>query len=188
MNLKLITSFLLTLVLFACSSTPSNIIVSPDLMGLSSNIKYSNKTINLSVQDLRNSQHIVQILQKDKAAELINSQESLTGVIQTTLSKQLAKQGLMMNSSSSNQLDVNLVKAVITVNQTIFKYDTDTEITLSVQLANGEHTLTKNYRRTGKSNGPLSPDLAVLGRDFNQQLTKALNQLVNDPEIQALVK
>ena len=188
MKTKLIACFCLSLSMLACSTTPSNIIVSPDIMGLSSKINYANKLINLSVQDLRNSAHVVQILQKDKAAVLVNSQSELNEIIQTTLSRQFAMQGLMMNDGASNQFDVSIVKALITVNQTIFKYDTETEITLSVQLANGENTLTKNYRRTGKSNGPLSPDLAVLGRDFNQQLTKALNQIVNDPEIQALVK
>ena len=157
-------------------------------MGFVNNKQYSNKNINLTVHDLRTSPHIVQIMQKDKAATLVNSQIDLTNVIKTSLVEQYTKQGLTFNSQSINQLEISLVSAVINVEQTILKYTTKTQIELAVTMRNGEQILTKNFRQAGSSHGPLSPDLAVLARDFNQQLTTALSKLVNDAEIQNLVK
>lgn len=188
MKIKQVLTFCLTLALFACTTTPSHIIVAPDMMGFVNQTKYNNKTINLAVQDLRTSAHIVQIMQKDKAAVLVNSQTDLAKVMKASLVEQYAKQGLTFNSQSSNQLEIKLVSAIINVDQTVLKYSTKTQIEFAVIMRNGEQILTKNFRQSGSSNGPLSPDLAVLGRDFNQQLTKALSKLVNDVEIQNLVK
>ncbi|MGJ8694096.1 MAG: YajG family lipoprotein [Thalassotalea sp.] len=184
-----LSSFVLALTLSGCSNTPSHLIVSPELnTNIAAVPQYLNKNINLSVQDVRANSHFVQILSAGEAATLINGHSDLAAVVQAGLSTALAKQGLSTNSMSSNQLQVNIEKALINVNQSLLNYETDSEITLSAVLANGQETLTKNFRVKGQSNGPFSPDLAVLGRDFNQQLTKAMNQLINDPDIQRLVK
>ena len=178
----------LSLAMFSCSNDPSYIVVSPDPITTPTNHKYVNKQINITVQDLRTNAHIVQIIQKDKAAVLINSQALLSDIITTSLTEQYRKQGLTFNSQATNQLEISLTKSMINVDQTTFAYQTNTEITLTAKLANGAQTLTKNLKINGKSNGPLSPDLAVLGRDFNQQLAKIIEQLINDPELSNMVK
>ena len=57
-----------------------------------------------------------------------------------------------------------------------------------VVINNGSGTLTKSFKITGKSNGPLKADIAVLERDFNQQLAKLLTQIVQNQEIQKFIK
>lgn len=191
MNIKLFITSLFILLTVACSHTPSTLIVAPDIIGnnkTTAQKKYYNKSINITVQDLRTSPHLVQIMSVTNAATLINSQSALNEIVLTTLNKEFIKQGLNISNNSENQLHVNIVNALIKVNQELVKYQTTTAIALEVKLDNGQQTLTKNFRIKGTSHGPLTPDLAVLSRDFNQQLSTVIAKVLNDSEIQQWIK
>lgn len=191
---KILLTCALALGISACSSAPSHIIISPEVSQLSSNLpslsgqSLSGKSLALTVEDFRANHHLVQILKEGKAATLINGQSQLTELIKTSLLKSFKQQGINLNSASQNQLKVTIQTALINVEQTLFNYTTKSNIELIAELNNGNGTITKNYRVNGSSKGPLKPDLAVLGRDFNQQLGKALTRLLTDPELLSEVK
>ena len=81
-------------------------------------------------------------------------------------------------------IEIQIEKALITVQQELVKYKATSEITLRFIINNGDKTLTNTFRSTANSNGPFLSDIAVLERDFNQQLSNLLNQALNNAEIQ----
>lgn len=189
MKKQLILASIFSALLAGCSSAPSNIIVSPDMIGTSiKNFNHINKSLQLSVSDLRNNSHLVQIMKKGEAAELINGQQNLTNLLQNELKSQLAKQGLSINDFASNVLDISIDKALVTVHQDLMDYKSVSEVVLSAKLNNGDNTLTKTYKAKGSGKGALNADIAVLGRDFNQLLAKAMVQLLSDPQLHEMIK
>lgn len=190
---KLITLALaLTVAVSACSSAPSHIIIAPQLMNVSS-LKYSNKQADFNVIDNRVASHIVQILKENQAAQLFSSQEHLQDTINTKLSQAFKKQGLVLipnanTSTAMNKLTIYIDAALISVQQDTLKYKANNEITLRAVVENKEQTLTKTFTTRGNSNGPLTADIAVLERDFNQQIGKVLTQILNNTELKAAIK
>lgn len=191
-KLTAILSFFLLFGLSACNNTPSHIIIAPQLMNTTP-IKYSNKQLNFSVVDNRTTSHVVQILKADQAAQLFSSQDHLQKTIHTTLSQALKKQGIVLtdlaiDQSDTNKLTIYIDNALISVQQDTLKYKANNEITLRAVVTNQAQTLTKNFTTRGNSNGPLTADLAVLERDFNQQLGKLLTQILNNAELATAIK
>lgn len=184
MKKHILISTLLSLGITACSQTPSHIIVAPDItIPSATTTKLTNKAIHLLMHDLRANQHLVQIMQEGKAATLINDHEQLSDVIKTALTQGFKQQGAIFNPDADNSVFVNIEKALINVEQTMFNYKTNSEIELKVTIRNFGAPFDKTYRVTGSSNGPLTPDLAVLGRDFNQQLGKIMTRILTDQEL-----
>ena len=178
---------LLSLLLSACANDPTHLIVAPEVTSTSIS-HYQNKQAMLKVTDMRTNKNIVQILRKDQAAELYSSQELLESIIQKTFAQQLKKQGLTVNTLSNNNIEVFVDKAVIIVEQTLMKYTATNEIVLRVKVNNGEQTLTNTFKTRGSSNGPLGADIAVLERDFNQQLASLLTQVLSNTDIQNFIR
>jgi len=170
----------------SCSTAPSHIIVSPELNSVASH-HYNDKQVQLNVVDMRTSNFIVQILKKDKAATILSSQQRLEEIIANTLTTAWTKQGLIFNSLSTEKVNITIEKAVISVNQTAMSYDTQSEIRLQVEIINAKETLTNTFKIRSNSEGPLQADIAVLERDFNQQLSRLLGNILASKDIQTFL-
>lgn len=184
---KHLLSLTLFAVLSACSSGPTSVVVSPVMLNTSS-VNYMQKQANLKVVDARTSSHVVQILKESKAATLYSSQTAISDVITQTLTQAYKKQGLTLSGLSNNTIEVFIDKALVSVDQSLMKYTAKNEIALRLVISNGNDTLTKNYKTSGKSDGALTADLAVLERDLNQQLGNLLEKVIADQSIQQLLK
>jgi uncharacterized lipoprotein len=178
---------LLSIFVLGCSNTPTHIIVAPDLMNAPTTT-YLNKTAQLTVTDMRIAQHIVQILQEGEAAELMNAQESMSSVVEKTLNKAFKQQGLVLSEQADNHINITINKALISVKQGMMSYDAKNALTLTVKIKNTKQTLTKSFSSKGTSNGPMNADIAVLERDFNQQLSKLLSRILANNEITSFIK
>jgi uncharacterized lipoprotein len=183
LKLFLITS---TTLLFACSTQVKHVIVNPELSTVSNNA-FQQKQAQISFTDLRRTNHIVQILRADEAAELYSPQEPLIDIIKTSLSAGFKTSGLQLQPLAASKIEVVVDNALISVQQELVKYTASNEITLRVITKNGQKTLTKTFKISGKSNGPFSADIAVLERDFNQQLAKLLTQVTQNKELHAFI-
>jgi len=184
--LQKISLLLLASQLYACSSTEQRIVISPE-PSVATNQLYRQTQAQLNVADLRTSSHIIQILSENKAAILINSSNALSDILTEQFTKLFAQQGLHINPQSNKAINIAINKALITVQQDLVKYQTNSEIIMQVKVSNPPRVLTKSFRIRGKSNGPLTADIAVLSRDFNQQLAELIQQIMTDPEIQAFI-
>ncbi len=189
-------TLLLTLALSSCADAPSHLILAPEL-NLPTVNKYHNKTAQLNVTDLRIAKHIIQVLRKSEAAELMTSQQTLSEIIQQTLNKEFKKQGLNLaqpstnqvnNDQSVNNIEVIIDKALISVKQETMSYEAKSNISLRIKVKNAQQTLTKTFNSRNTSTGSLTADVAVLERDFNQQLSTALVSILTNDEITQFIK
>ena len=180
---------ILVLFLSSCAKTPSHLILAPEL-NLPTVSNYQNKQAQLNVTDLRIARHIIQVLHKGEAADLMTSQQILSESIKQVLKKEFERQGLSLkqtanNETVDNEIEVFIDEALIVVNQETMSYQAKSNISLRIKVINTEQTLTKTFNSVNNRNGSLIADIAVLEFDFNQQLTNTLiNILTNDEVIQ----
>lgn len=185
--LKLILIPLISLTFLGCASAPSHIIISPDLMTKMST-QYIEKTAQFSITDLRTSDHVIQIMQTGEAAELISPQPSLSNTINQIMQENYQKQGLLIQQVSPNNIEIIIDKALVSIDQETMSYTAVNELTIRVKIKNTEQTMTQKFNSKGKSNGPLTADIAVIERDFNQQLSKMLTRILTNDELINFIK
>lgn len=173
--------------LSACSTSIKHVIVNPELNIVSSHLLVQ-KQAQLKVTDLRSRHHIVQILREQQAPELVTAQSAITSIVEKTLAEALKNQGLQIQPAANNQIEVIIDTALVSVEQTLLKYSASNHIEIRVVINNSQGSLQKVFKITGNSHGPLKADLAVLERDFNQQLEKLLTQVVQSSELQAFIQ
>ncbi|MGB1263787.1 MAG: YajG family lipoprotein [Cognaticolwellia sp.] len=187
---SMIAKFLLvssTSLLLACSSPISEVIVSPELNIASSNF-YQQKQAKLRFSDLRTSNHIVQILRIGKATKTYPAQEPIINLVEASLTSAFQDSGLRVQPLAANQIHLIIDNALVSVQQELTKYSASNHMNFRVVINNGENTLTKSFKMSGNSIGPLTADIAVLERDFNQQLAKLLTQIVQSKEVQQFLR
>jgi uncharacterized lipoprotein len=190
-KLRTLAATTLLVLLSACANKPTHVVIAPDLSIINSTstlTEYQNKEASITVTDIRRAQHVVQILRKDEAAEIYSSQQPLSNIIKQTLISEFKKQGLAINTQANNAIEVIIENSLISVQQEMMKYQVNNELMIHVKVNNGEQTLSNTFKVRGTSEGPLSADIAVLERDFNQQLTKLLTQIINNVEIRNFIK
>ena len=190
-KLRTLAATTLLVLLSACANKPTHVVIAPDLSIINSTstlTEYQNKEASITVTDIRRAQHVVQISRKDEAAEIYSSQQPLSNIIKQTLISEFKKQGLAINTQANNAIEVIIENSLISVQQEMMKYQVNNELMIHVKVNNGEQTLSNTFKVRGTSEGPLSADIAVLERDFNQQLTKLLTQIINNVEIRNFIK
>jgi uncharacterized lipoprotein len=180
--LKSLMASVLLITLAACSTAPTHLIITPELYIAASN-KFSNKQASVTVEDMRTSTHIVQILEKDEAATILSANKRLEETIQDILVKQWQQQGLLISPTAKNKLVVTIEKAIISVQQESVSYTTQSEIIIKVTIDNTKQTLTTRFKNRAHSEGALQADIAVLEREFNQHLSTLLKQIIISKDI-----
>tara|TARA_R110001592_G_scaffold36608_1_gene123062 strand:- start:6281 stop:6877 length:597 start_codon:yes stop_codon:yes gene_type:complete len=190
-KIKTLAATTLLLVLTACANKPTYVVIAPDLSinnSASSQSAYQNKQASLTVTDLRSAQHVVQVLRKDEAAEVYSSQQPLNRIVEEALAAEFKKQGLDINAQAGNAIEIIIDNGLSSVQQEMMKYQVNNELVIRVTVNNGSQTLSNTFKVRGTSEGPLGADIAVLERDFSQQLTQLLSQVINNIEIQRFIK
>ena len=173
--------------LTACSSTTKTMVISPQISEIKSS-RYALKTAQVNVMDLRPNTHIVAIHREDEAIEVISAHDHLDTILNNLFKQSLSNNGLSINNNSTMNIELIINTAEVHVYQELMKYKTTSQLTLTAKVISGEQTLTKTFNNKGKSDGVLSADLAVLERNFNQQISDTLALIVNDNEIQQFLK
>jgi uncharacterized lipoprotein len=189
MKLSIIKLLLLsaTSLLLACSAPIKQVVVSTEI-NVGSSDAFQQKQVQLRFSDLRRSNHIVQILRAGEATQLYSPQQRIIDIVSAALTPALTANGLQIEPLAVNQVDVIIDNALVSVQQQMLKYSASNQMSFRVVVNNGKNTLTKTFKITGTSKGPLKADLAVLERDFNQQLTKLLSQIVQSEELQQFIQ
>jgi uncharacterized lipoprotein len=186
-NLLALTSLIITLILSGCSSTPSHLIIAPEII-VPAITQHNDKKSTLNVVDMRTANHIIQILREGKAATIFSAQDRLEDIIKNSLSKNWKQQGLTLQSNAANSINVTIEKALISVAQQTMSYQVKTEVVLKVAVNNGIQTLTSTFKNNGSSKGPFKADLAVLERNFNQRLANLLQQILVNEKVNSFLK
>ncbi|MDP2560030.1 YajG family lipoprotein [Psychrobium sp. 1_MG-2023] len=174
---------LTTLLLSACSQTPNSFIVSPDQLVTTERQAYQGG-YNLSVVDSRSYRHVLQINNGDEKQQLLSANKPSDSLIASSLEKALFHQGFSQSATDNHSVKVSIEQMLVKLDQTNFKFETQTKIKLKIEVNAANKTLTKTFNTKAATHGPLQADIAVLESEFNQLLGKLLDDIANDEQIQ----
>jgi uncharacterized lipoprotein len=178
----IIFTFLVVNILGCSHSLPSHLIVEPNVMVSPSN-QLAYKEAQLSVIDMRTSPHIIQILEKNKAALILSSLERIEDISQNVFIKQWQQQGLTFTPLAQNKMTITIEKAIVSVDQQSVSYSAQTEIVITATVDNGKQVLTNTFKNRGYKEGNLNANIQVLEQDFNQQLGSVLKEILTSKDI-----
>ena len=178
---SLLFSAVLALFSLGCSNAPTHVILAPQVVNAPTTV--FDKTVTLNIIDMRTSNHIIQILKEGKAATILSSDKRLEGLIGDTLKSTWQKQGLQFSDLANTDINITIDKAITSVTQKTMSYSTQSEIVVTVKIANTQQTLTNTFKTRGNSEGALKADIAVLERDFNTSLNTLLTKIINSKDV-----
>jgi len=189
-NIYLTLPALLLSLLFlsGCSNTPTSLQLTPQLATNSSTASVeSDHKWRLKSQDLRTARYLIAISSGDDVATLVNESNSTRAMIEETLKTQWTKQGHVFTSDSYNDytMEIQLIKLLAEVEQATLSHETDINMVIKVQLNSETTTFNKTFRSHYEEKAPFSADVDKLTQQLNTQLSQLLDQIVQDPELNA---
>ena len=190
-SLTLPVLLLSALFLSACSSTPSSVQLTPKLdKNITLTKVEDNKQWLLNSQDLRAERYLIAISSGDDVATLINESVSTRTLIEKTLQTHWVKQGHQFANSSINgyQIDIQLLKLLAEVEQNTVSHETDINVVIKIKLKSNKTSFSKTFRSHFEEEAPFSPSIEDLTTKLNTQLSKLLNQVVQDQEFNDKLK
>ena len=192
LSLKKISQALLlisTFLLVACSTSPLSITLQPELSATPVNgISMSQRNWQLSSQDFRTAQYLILVTEGEGVATLINDAKNSRLVIEKALQQKWTEYGLKLNPKSENKITIQLIKLLSEVKQTNFNHTTNSTITMNVRLETGTTIFNKIFTSNTEEKAPFSVNIKKTGEKLNTQLSLLLNEIINDPELNAKLK
>jgi len=176
-----LSSFLL---LISCASVPTDINIIPDLQLKAGTVALTNETPwQVASRDLRIERHLVQIVDGEKVAQLINEHQSVRLVIEKNLSQAWVNNGLKIADQSDYHIDIMIIKALATVTESAVSYEVKSQLALKVQLTYQGKKFVKLFRSNSQWEGPFNASISRITKELSVQLSDLLNQIVQDQEL-----
>jgi len=181
---KLFAMLALLFTLASCASLPTDININPEL-DLEKNTYTFNKsdTWQIGSQDLRVARHLIEIIDGDNVAQLINEQQSLRLLVEKSLTQAWINNKLKVNKSSEHQVNIKLIKALATVTESTLSYDVDSQMVIKVELNYQGKNFVKLFRSNKQWDAAFSTSAAGITEQLNVQISQLLNQIIQDPEL-----
>ena len=181
---KLVAMLTLLFTLASCASLPTDININPEL-DLEKNaytFKQSD-TWQIASQDLRVARHLIEIIDGDNVAQLINEQQSLRLLVEKSLTQAWINNKLKVNKSSEHQVNIKLIKALATVTESTLSYDVDSQMVIKIELNYQGKNFVKLFRSNKQWDAAFSTSAAGITEQLNVQISQLLNQIIQDPEL-----
>lgn len=181
---KLLLFGLVLFNLFSCAQTPTHI-----KLEAVANVPSSTQTFNnqqswqIDSQDLRVARHLIEIVNGDDVATLINEQDSLRLLIQEQLTSAWKQKQLNTTAKSNYEIDVQLVKALASVTESTVSYQVDSNMMIKIKLQHQQKTFVKLFRSSNQWESPFSANIADINEKLNMQLSQLLGQIIQDQEL-----
>ena len=178
----LLISSLLTLI--SCASVPTDINIIPDLDLKAGTYTFTNEnTWQVDSQDLRVERHLVQIVDGDKVAQLINEHQSVRLLIEKNLSEAWSNNKLNIANQSDYKIDIKLIKALATVKEAAVSYEVKSELILKIQVTHQDNIYVKLFKSNNQWEGPFTASIPRITKELSIQLSELLNQIIQDQEL-----
>jgi len=190
-SLTLPALLLSTLLLSACTTMPTSLTITPQLNDDTAVNKIdSDQSWTLSSNDVRTARYLIAISSGEDVATLINESASSRLLIESSLRNHWLKQGVQFTNKNSEshekyEIKIQLIKLLAEVEQAAFSHESDINVVLKVQLSSDKTTFSKTFRSHYEQKSPFSVDIEALTTQLNTQLSQLLDQVVQDPEVNA---
>jgi len=172
------------LTLMSCTSIPTHTNIEPTINLTNSTYTFTNTHLwKIKSQDQRIEHHVIEIVDGDNVAQLINEQQSLRLLVEKSLSSAWANNKLKIDQTSDYQVDIQLVKALATVTESTFSYDVTSEMKIKVVLTHQGNVFVKLFRSGKQWDAAFSTKTEAITKQLDQQLSQLLEQIINDQEL-----
>lgn len=170
--------------LIGCTAIPTHIKLSSDLNLETKTYAFTQQPIwQVNSQDLRIARHLIEIVDGDNVASLINEEQSLRLLIEDNLMQAWTSNGLAINKNSEYQVDIKLIKALTTVTEDLVSYKVQSKLQIKIQLAHDGKKFVKIFRSNNDWDAAFTPSIARITTKLNVQLSQLLNQVIQDQEL-----
>ncbi len=172
--------------LAACSTSPASVQLQPELsLNQTGKLLQSKLIWNISSQDQRIAHYLIEITDGDNAATLINESQSSRLIIENVLHKQWIKQGLTFKADSEDKIDIQLIKLLAKVEQNTLTHNINSKIVIKVKLSSENTIFSKTFKSRFNQEGVFTADSKQVTEQLNDQLSQLLNEIIQDPELNA---
>jgi uncharacterized lipoprotein len=151
------------------------------------NIYSNGSAISLRGHDGREYQEVVRYLIKDDPPVTIPNRNPPHVVIAEQLAAGFRGQGLVFAQQAPVHLELAVEELVATVTKPKVLYDIEAVSAVSITITDHGDALTKRYRKESIRVSVTRPDLDELEPLLNEQLSRIVQQILEDQEIRKLI-
>lgn len=187
-SIKWLLTGVLALSLTACASYyPIAVDVKPSVNA--SGGVYQGQSLNLSSQDNRKNDYIIQIEQNNKAPVVIGASNNLKIQMEQALTQGFSSQGAFIEHGSATRVQLELQEVLARVIRGHISYDVVQQLRMQLVLQRDGRTMTKQYRRSAQAEFPgrLHPELDKVKAALDEQLTLMVKDMLADRDVQQFI-
>ena len=177
--------FISSFLLVACSTSLVSMQLQPELSSTQTAPLTSKVVWEISSQDLRIAQYLIEVTKGEDAATLINESQSSRLIIENALQQQWSKHGLIFTANSTDKINIQLIKLLAKVEQNTLTHNINSTIVIKVKLKTKNKIFSKIFRSRFTKEGPFAADIEKVSEQLNVQLSQLLNEIIQDPELSA---
>lgn len=165
-----VATLLLALILSGCQSTPTSVVLNPQL-----DASPSGAAVQLQVRDQRAHNYIMRVNSSEDSAEFATADPSLASLISTALGERW-----VISETADAKLEVIIRDALLVIKQGSLRHDTEHTLSLQTKLTTPSTDFKKTFSGNRTSNGPLRADRVRVSREFEKLLAIVLSEIAND--------
>lgn len=165
-----VATLLLALILSGCQSTPTSVVLNPQL-----DASPSGAAVQLQVRDQRAHNYIMRVNSSEDSAEFATADPSLASLISTALGERW-----VISETADAKLEVIIRDALLVIKQGSLRHDTEHTLSLQTKLTTPSTDFKKTFSGNRTSNGPLRADRVRVSREFEELLATVLSEIAND--------
>lgn len=165
-----VATLLLALILSGCQSTPTSLVLNPQL-----DASPSGAAVQLQVRDQRAHNYIMRVNSSEDSAEFATADPSLASLISTALGERW-----VISETADAKLEVIIRDALLVIKQGSLRHDTEHTLSLQTKLTTPSTDFKKTFSGNRTSNGPLRADRVRVSREFEELLATVLSEIAND--------
>ncbi|TEW54371.1 hypothetical protein E2R68_08850 [Psychromonas sp. RZ22] len=172
------------LILMGCSTIPADLNINSKQPLETGTYQFSNPHAwQINSQDYRIARHLIEIVDGDNVAQLINERQSLRVLVENNLKQAWITNKLKTANVSDYKVDIRLIKALTTVTEGAVSYNASTQMIIKVQLTYQDKSFVKLFRSNNQWEAPFSTNVSRIREELNKQLSQLLNQIIKDQEL-----
>ena len=165
-----VATLLLALILSGCQSTPTSVVLNPQL-----DASPSGAAVQLQVRDQRAHNYIMRVNSSEDSAEFATADPSLASLISTALGERW-----VISETADAKLEIIIRDALLVIKQGSLRHDTEHTLSLQTKLTTPSTDFKKTFSGNRTSNGPLRADRVRVSREFEELLATVLSEIAND--------
>ncbi|MCB2215434.1 YajG family lipoprotein [Desulfofustis glycolicus] len=151
------------------------------------NIYPDGSAISLRGHDGREYQEVVRYLIKDDPPVPIPNRNPPHIVVAEQLTNGFREQGLVFSQQAPAHLELAIEEVLATVTKPKVLYDIKAVSAVSITITGHGDSLTKRYRKESTRVSVTRPDLDELEPLLNEQLSRIVQQILEDQEIRKMI-